>query len=228
MTRTDTARKELAAARDRVRPAEREARKELAAARDGVRAAEREARLARIAAADDLWTRAIARTRLVKAALAALLVAALALAVAAIVLLTGNGDDDHAGRAQALSAATTGVTTMLTADPADAEAFADRVIGISAGARRDQLTAARDGLIDAARGLTAPSTGNVIVAGLRTDPTDGDAEGSTAQVLVVAEASDPELVGSTAPGDRITLSVRLMRTADGWRITGAVPVRAGS
>ena len=46
--------------------------------------------------------------------------------------------------------------------------------------------------------------------------------------LLVAEASDPELVGSTAQGDRITLSVRLLRTADGWRITGAVPVKAGS
>ncbi len=63
MTRTDTSRTELDAARDRVRTAEREAR------------------LAAITA-DDLWTRAIARTRLVKAALAALLVAALALAVA--------------------------------------------------------------------------------------------------------------------------------------------------
>jgi len=146
----------------------------------------------------------------------------------AIVLFTGNGDDDEAGRAQALAAATTGVTTMLTADPADAEGFADRVIGTSAGQRRDQLTAARDSLIDAARGLATPSTGNVIVAGLRSDPTDGDAEGSTAQALLVAEASDPELVGSTAQGDRITLSVRLLRTADGWRITGAVPVKAGS
>ena len=64
MTRTDTSRTELDAARDRVRTAEREAH------------------LAAITAADDLWTRAIARTRLVKAALAALLVAALALAVA--------------------------------------------------------------------------------------------------------------------------------------------------
>ena len=51
MTRTDTSRTELDAARDRVRTAEREAR------------------LAAITAADDLWTRAIARTRLVKAAL---------------------------------------------------------------------------------------------------------------------------------------------------------------
>ena len=68
----------------------------------------------------------------------------------------------------------------------------------------------------------------MVAAGLRTDPTDGDAAGSTADVLVVAEASNPELVGSTAQGDRIMLSVSLLRTADGWRITGASPVTAGS
>ena len=51
---------------------------------------------------------------------------------------------------------------------------------------------------------------------------------AVADVLVVAEASNPELVGSTAQGDRIMLSVSLLRTADGWRITGASPVKAGS
>lgn len=197
-----------------------------------VRAAEREARLARIAAADDLWARAVARTRLLKAVLVVLTVVAAALAVTGLVIVGRSGDggvaDGDAGRSQALAAATAGVTTMLTADPADATGFADRVIGVSAGRQREQLTAARDALIGEVGSLTAPSTGHVVAAGLRTDPTDGDAEGSTAQVLLVAEASNPELVGSTDGDDRITLSVSLLRTADGWRITGAAPVKAAS
>ena len=199
------------------------------AASDRVRAAERNARLARIAAADELRTGAIARTRMLKAAVAVLIVVAVASAAAAIVLFaTGAEGHDDAGRAQVLAAATEGVTTMLTADPADPEGFADRVIAVSAGPRREQLTAARDVLMGEAAGLTAPSVGHVVAAGLRIDPTDGDAEGSAAEVLLVAEASDPELVGSLSQGDRSTLTVRLVRTADGWRITGAVPVKAGS
>ena len=200
----------------------------LGAAEDRVRAAEREARLARIAAADDLWARAVSRTGLLKSAVAALVVLALVLGVTAIALFTRTPGDDDAGRSQVLSAATDGVTTMLAADPADAAGFADRVIGVSAGDRREQLIAARDTLITEAGKLTAASSGHVVAAGLRTDPTDGDAAGSTADVLVVAEASNPELVGSTAQGDRIMLSVSLLRTADGWRITGASPVKAGS
>ena len=200
----------------------------LGAAEDRVRAAEREARLARIAAADDLWARAVSRTGLLKSAVAALVVLALVLGVTAIALFTRTPGDDDAGRSQVLSAATDGVTTMLTADPADAAGFADRVIGVSAGDRREQLIAARDTLITEAGKLTAASSVHVVAAGLRTDPTDGDAAGSTADVLVVAEASNPELVGSTAQGDRIMLSVSLLRTADGWRITGASPVKAGS
>ena len=111
---------------------------------------------------------------------------------------------------------------------ADAAGFADRVIGVSAGDRREQLIAARDTLITEAGKLTAASSGHVVAAGLHRPDRRRRRQFRRPTCWWWPRPPNPELVGSTAQGDRIMLSVSLLRTADGWRITGASPVKAGS
>lgn len=127
---------------------------------------------------------------------------------------------------EVLDSARTAVTAMLTADPADAGAYVDGVLAVSAGSQRDRIESARDALVAEVRSQTGRSVGQVVSAGVVTDPTSGD---TAVDVLVVADATNPLLLGSGDAGDaavdataeRITALITMERTGDGWKIAEA-------
>ncbi|GAA3952509.1 hypothetical protein [Gordonia caeni] len=188
--------------------------KRLTAARERYRAAVREERLARIDAAPGLRKQARRRRAGVRlAVVAAVLVAAIVAGLAAWSLAARAADqraidDDEAARTGAAAA----VTSMLSADPADPGAYLDRVLALSTGAQRDRLSAARAELRTAVAGFGAPSTGQVISAG--TQPREGEA----IPVLVVAQASAPELVGGAPGTDRVTVRVLMIPSGERWLV----------
>jgi Mce-associated membrane protein len=206
------------------------ARVQLARAR--VDEARRKARTTRIAAAPALRARAVRRTRLLRTALIASAGALAILVIAGAVLgwqIRGQrAEVDH--QAEVLDSARAGVTAMLTADPADADGFVDGVLAVSTGAQRDRIDSAREALVAEVRTQTGRSVGQVVSAGLVTDPTSDDA-GTTVDVLVVADATNPLLLGSggtdgqaaavDTTAERITALITMERTGDGWKIAGA-------
>ena len=129
---------------------------------------------------------------------------------------------------EVLDSARTAVTAMLTADPADAGAYVDGVLAVSAGSQRDRIESARDALVAEVRSQAGRSVGQVVSAGLVTDPTSGDT-GTAVDVLVVADATNPLLLGPGDAGDaavdaiaeRITALITMERTGDGWKIAEA-------
>ncbi|NED63770.1 hypothetical protein G3I15_22820, partial [Streptomyces sp. SID10244] len=60
----------------------------------------------------------------------------------------------------------------------------------------------------------------VLSAGLITDPPSDDV-GAQARVLMVAEATDPTLVGGDYDDRRVTIEVTMTRTAAGWLMSQA-------
>lgn len=192
-------------------------------AADRVVAATRTARLARIAAADDLRARARRRSRMFRYGMVLAVVVAVALAITTIVYATldHRADDRAAGNDAVLDAAGSAVTTMLSADPAHAEAYVNAVLAVSAGPQRDRVERSAGALAAAVAAQPVASTGRVITSGLITDPASDDA-GTRAEVLLVAQASDPQLVGGDPDADRITLRLTMIRDADGWLVDSAV------
>lgn len=190
----------------------------VARARQRVETATRAARDARIAAAEPLRARARRRSRMVRLGLVAASVLAVILAVTAVVVGLGlrAADQRSADRTEVLTSARTAITTMLTSDPARAEEYVDAVLAVSAGTQRERLAAARGPLTaEIARGPRG--TGEVLSAGIVGESSDDEAT-----VLVVAEATNPGLVGGDRAGTRVTLRVEMTRTADGWRVGQAV------
>ncbi len=130
---------------------------------------------------------------------------------------------------EVLDSARAAVTAMLTADPAEAGAYVDGVLAVSTGSQRDRIDKARDALVTEVRTQTGRSVGQVVSAGLVTDPASDDT-GTTVDVLVVADATNPLLLGSEraadpaavdATAERITALITMERTGDGWKIAEA-------
>ena len=193
----------------------------LTAARAEFDKATRTTRLAAIAARDALHRRAHRRRRILAVAVVAAIVVTVGLAITSILLPVRTSDARGVvGRdAQALAAASAAVTTMLTADPKHAQRYADSVIALSTGDHRDRLTAARGELVTEISGQQEASTGVVLSAGLITDPSD--APDATADVLLVAEATNPALIGGDPAQKRMPIVVT-MRLDDGaWKVEKA-------
>ncbi|QMT00755.1 hypothetical protein [Gordonia jinghuaiqii] len=204
---------------------------ELARAR--VDAARRAARTARIAAAPALRERALRRTRMLRVGLVAVAVVVAVLIVAAGVLFwqIRVQHDQQALENDVLASARDAVTVMLSADPADPAGYVDAVAGVSTGPQRERIDAAREALADAVRGQRGPSVGQLISAGLVRDPSS-DEIGTSVEVLVVADATDPVLLGGSpdsgaaagevdATGERVTALITMTRTDAGWKISRA-------
>lgn len=200
-------------------------------ARSRVDEATRSALTARIAAAPALRERAVRRTRRLRAGLLAVAAIVAILVVAGVVLgwqIRGQrAEVDLQG--EVLDSARAAVTAMLTADPAEAGAYVDGVLAVSTGSQRDRIDKARDALVTEVRTQTGRSVGQVVSAGLVTDPASDDT-GTTVDVLVVADATNPLLLGSEgaaapaavdATAERITALITMERTGDGWKIAEA-------
>lgn len=200
-------------------------------ARSRVDEATRSALTARIAAAPALRERAVRRTRRLRAGLLAVAAIVAILVVAGVVLgwqIRGQrAEVDLQG--EVLDSARAAVTAMLTADPAEAGAYVDGVLAVSTGSQRDRIDKARDALVTEVRTQTGRSVGQVVSAGLVTDPASDDT-GTTVDVLVVADATNPLLLGSEgaaapaavdATAERITALITMELTGDGWKIAEA-------
>ncbi|KAF0970287.1 MULTISPECIES: hypothetical protein [Gordonia] len=200
-------------------------------ARSRVDEATRSALTARIAAAPALRERAVRRTRRLRAGLLAVAAIVAILVVAGVVLgwqIRGQrAEVDLQG--EVLDSARAAVTAMLTADPAEAGAYVDGVLAVSTGSQRDRIDKARDALVTEVRRQAGRSVGQVVSAGLVTDPASDDT-GTTVDVLVVADATNPLLLGSEgaaapaavdATAERITALITMELTGDGWKIAEA-------
>ncbi|MGW0037657.1 hypothetical protein [Gordonia sp. NPDC003376] len=193
-------------------------------ARDRLDGARRAARVARIAAADDLRARALRRSRMVWWILGAAVVVAIALAATALgyAISDARADGRADTRDAVLAAARSAATTMLAADPAHADGYVHGVLALSTGAQHDRLERASAALTAAVAAQPGASTGRVIAAGLVTDPPSDD-PGASADVMLVAEASNPELVGGDPGAERITLRFTMTRVDDSWLVGSVVP-----
>ncbi|MCF8589788.1 hypothetical protein L5G28_18345 [Gordonia sp. HY285] len=172
-------------------------------------------RLARIAAAPELR----ARARRLRAALRLAAVAAVVVAVVALgVGLWGffSADDlnaDAAATDAAVADATSAVTTMLTPDPADASGYVDAISGDSTGEQRQRFDSGRDALVGYVSGLEVRPDGRVVSAGVESASDD------SVNVLVVAQTTDPSLVGDTSGDTRVTVRVRMTPGDDSWLVS---------
>lgn len=186
----------------------------VAAARARYQAAVRAERLARIEAAEPLRRRARRRRAGWRLFLVAGAMIALAFLVAAgWALLSARAADAALDRRDAAQvAAAEDIGAMLTADPAHADRYVAEVLAVSTGEQRSRLERVAPQLREAVAGLGAPTTGRVVAAGVQGDP------GDEARVLVVAQASAPELVGGDPGDDRVSVVVQLRRSGDRWLI----------
>lgn len=182
--------------------------------------ARRAARRARIAASAALRRRAQRRRRTLVVAIG--LIAALAVVAASVSVMLGiglgrAGQADEV-RAAAVDSARAAITTMLTADPAQPEHYADAVIAVSTGAQRQRLVAGRSDLVSAIAAQPQPSTGVILAAGLVDDP---GPDAGTARVLLVAEASNPQLLGGDPSAKRMPIEVTMSDDHGVWKVSEA-------
>ncbi|MDL9937888.1 hypothetical protein QSJ18_14130 [Gordonia sp. ABSL1-1] len=203
------------------------ARTRLVAAEADVVAATRRARLARIAAAPALRVRVAHRSRLMWGALVAAIAVVLVLAVASLILALGNrsSGQERADRRAVLEAAGAAVATMLTADPADASGYVDRVLAVTTGAAKARITGVRDALIAEVAAQSGPSVGQTVSSGLVDDPPADAESGTRVGVLVVADATNPALLGGQAPTDRDQVGSTQTGDLTGSRLTVAVTMQ---
>ncbi|GGF24466.1 hypothetical protein [Williamsia phyllosphaerae] len=146
------------------------------------------------------------------------LILTVALVVAAIVLVSvGGGGVAASERADAvLASARAGIATALTADPGRPSEYVESVLGVSTGEFRRRVTDSRGEIESSVAAQAIAGTGQVISAGIV-----GPDPGSAADVLLVAEATNPQLLGGGAGDARIVLLVHMVRADGAWKIERA-------
>lgn len=168
------------------------------------------------AAAEQAWAaRAAGRRRAVKvmtSGCAVLCVAALVTAIVLVVMHRG-AVSDRARDADVLADTRSAVTTLLTIDPARAQEFVDGALEVTTGPQRERLENSRTELVDVISGLRVPSTGQVLSAGIVGTATDDSAD-----VLVVAEGTNPSVLGADPAQSRVALLVTMKETGGRWKM----------
>ncbi|GAA2065448.1 hypothetical protein [Williamsia deligens] len=145
------------------------------------------------------------------------LVVAVAAALVGVILIPDSGSGDDTG--SVVAASTAAVTTVLTADPAHPDRYLAAARDVSGGEFRRRIDAAAPAITAAVAGLSSAGSGQVVAAGVvGSAPASGPAD-----VLVVAEATAPELVGGSSGDRRIVLSVTMIRRGDRWVIGQVTP-----
>ncbi|SIS14749.1 hypothetical protein [Williamsia sterculiae] len=149
---------------------------------------------------------------------AAGVVSTVGLVVVVVVLsVLGNRADGRSHRADdALRAVRAGVTTLLTSDPGAPQRYVDTALSVTAGELHQRISSSRSEVVAAVAAQRQPSTGAVLTAALTSADDAGDVE-----TLVVAAASDPELLGGTPGRARLVLSVTVSPVGGSWKIERA-------
>lgn|GEM_PF-6203987 len=184
-------------------------------ARERVAAAGAAAKRARAAAAPALQARTERRRgRLMLVTICCALLAVAMLSTTIVLAIAHRGAEADRERDLAILDDTrSAVATMLTIDPARPEEFVDQAIEVTSGEQRDRLDGSRDQLVEVIRGLRVPSTGQVLSAGIVGEVDDG-----VAQVLVVAEGTNPTVLGVDPSQNRVALLVTMKDSGDNWTI----------
>lgn len=144
---------------------------------------------------------------------AAVVAVCLVVAVITLAVIHGGAERDRNRDADVLADTRSAVTTLLTINPAEPEAFVDSALAVTSGEQRQRLERSRTQLVDVIGSLRVPSTGQVLSAGIV-----GDVSGDTAEVFVVAEGTNPTVLGADPTQNRVALLVT-MRAHDGtWTI----------
>lgn len=181
----------------------------------------RAARVARLAVADELRARSHRRSQWLRRALVLVLVVAAVLAVIAAVLAVDDrrSDEREALRRTVISAASAAAVRLLTADPAQPDAYVSAVLAVTTGEQHRRLVAAKAALATAVRQLPTPAGGHVLAAGLVSDPPA--AGQGRADVLLAVQASNPALVGGDPDSQRLTLNFSMVDTDGRWLLERA-------
>lgn len=173
-------------------------------------------RRARVTAAPALRARARRRRAALRlAGVAAVIVSVVALCIGS----WGFASADDVDTDRAVDAAVAAVTTMVTPDPADPEQYVDEMSDDSTGDQRKRFDASRDALIAYVKALEVAPDGRVVSAGVESSSDDA------VEVLLVAQAADPSLVGGAPGTNRVTVLVRMVSDGDRWLVadTKALP-----
>jgi hypothetical protein len=120
---------------------------------------------------------------------------------------------DRARDTSVLDDTRSAITTLLTIDPGDPERFYDEALAVTVGEQHRRLEEARPQVLDLVGQLETPSTGQVLAAGIT-----GDVDADTARVYVVAEGTDPALLGVPAGQNRVALIVTMKADDGRWKI----------
>lgn len=134
-------------------------------------------------------------------------------AVLVLVVAHRGAVSDRARDADVLADTRSAVTTLLTIDPARAQEFVDSALAVTTGPQRERLENSRSELLDVIGGLRVPSTGQVLSAGIV-----GDASDDSADVLVVAEGTNPTVLGADPAQSRVAVLVTMKETGGRWKI----------
>lgn len=145
--------------------------------------------------------------------------------VAVIVIANGGRTAAHRSAAadDALTAAREGVTTLLTADPAHADRYVPQALSVTTGALHARLADSAAAVTAEIAGQGAPSTGEVVAAGLRSASV-----GDHADALLTVAATSGALIGIDATAGRLTVTAQLRRDGGRWRIEALTPAGASA
>jgi hypothetical protein len=144
---------------------------------------------------------------------AALIMSLVAAGVALWATLSSSSLRDTSDSADdAVRAASRAVVTMLTPDPTNADGYLDAITDDSTGMQQTRFHQNHGAIAEYVRALAVRPAGRIVSAGaIRGD--DDDVE-----VLLVAQATDPTLVGGRRGQQRVTLRVVMVRVDDDWRV----------
>ncbi|WP_132992097.1 hypothetical protein [Gordonia zhaorongruii] len=177
-------------------------------------AAVRDYRTAMIAAAPALRARARRRAAALRLAVIAVCVVALVAAIVGVWAWISAGsaregiDDGDA----AVSSASEQIVGMLTPDPADPAGYVQNVLNGSTGEQHERISKGRDALAAYVGGLPTAPDGAIVSAGV-----DAERDGSV-DVLVVAQAGDPTLIGGGQEDRRVSLLVTMTESGGRWLV----------
>ncbi len=177
----------------------------------------RDERLARIAAAPALRIRARRKHAALRIAIAAAVVVAIAAACVGLwaTLSASAMRSDAASLRAAVASASDAVVTMLTPDPVHPDAYLDAISDDSTGDQRERFQQNHDPIADYVRSLTVRPAGRIVSAGAESG---GDAGSDRVAVVLVAQATDPTLVGGQRGQQRVTLRVDMIDTDGRWLV----------
>ncbi|MBY4570065.1 hypothetical protein ACN95_08550 [Gordonia sihwensis] len=183
-------------------------------ARERYDQAVRSERQARAAAEPALVRRSHRRAAGVRLAVVAAVIAALGLigvgwwAHSSADSMATAASEEQAAR----EAAEHAIVTMLTSDPAHADRYVGDILAVSTGDQRIRIQGAREQLQSTVASQPRPSSGQILSSGVV-----GTEDGKTS-VLVVAQATSPELIGGDPSQSRVGVSVTMAEVDGHWLV----------